>query len=487
MSLSLQGARASKWNLISTIILTVIQFSQLFILSNLLGPTQFGLMGMINVVVGFAQIYSDVGISNAIVSKQNINKNELSSLYYLNLLSGLLVSIIVICFTPVISYFYNEVRLVQPLLWISLIFVIIPIGQQFQVMFVKDLKFNLLAKFDIISYSCGFCFALMSALNNAGVMSLVWGQMATSIIKTSLLVCFGLRVWRPSFRLNFSEIKSYFQFGLYQMGEKTIHFFSTNLDYIIIGKFFGAQTLGYYTFAYQIAILPVMKINPIITQVSLPIFSKVQSDIQRLKRGYIKVIHYLSFINFPIYIGLIFISPILIHWLFAEKWSGSIIFIQILSVMGLIRSTIQPNSSLLISLGRADISFKWTVISMLVLLPCIVSGALVNGALGIAFGSLISQLILYQLNYIYVIRKFLGFCWKEYNGNLIKQFILSLLMLIPIIILNFGASSYNSLICIGGTTFSALFYLFLNKTLNKRVLDEMLKLLIKKNVVVKEH
>ncbi len=434
---------------------------------------------MITVVVGFAQIYSDVGISNAIIYRQHISKQQLSSLYYLNVLSGVFVFILVIGISPLIAMFYNEPRLLIPLCVISLMFVIIPIGQQYQVLSQKELRFNQLAKFDMLSYTLGLIVAITSAWLNAGVMSLVLGQLTTSTVKTVCLVLVGMRLWRPGFHFKFHEVREFIAFGAYQMGEKTIHFFSTNVDYIIIGKFFGAQVLGYYTFAYQIATIPVMKINPMVTQVSLPIFARIQNEKKRLREGYLTIIRYLNMINYPLYVGLIVTAPLLIPLVFGDKWQGGILFLQILSGMGLIRSTIQPNTSLLISIGRADLSFKWTILSMSILLPSIAVGAYLNEATGIALGYVVAQFILTYFNYR-MLKRVLSVNWLEYGWALVQPLLYCSGVAAYAWLIHWISddTSYLNLgLTIGG---AVVIYVVLTWLFNKRLVRELLQLVFKR-------
>lgn len=481
MSLKQKGAAASKWTSLSTIVVTLIQFGQLTILSRLLHPSDYGLMGMITVVVGFAQIYSDVGISNAIIYRQDISRQQLSSLYYLNVLSGVLVFLIVLAGSPLIAMFYNEPKLLAPLWWVSLIFIIIPIGQQYQVLCQKELKFNQLAIYDMLSYSLGLVAAITSAWMHAGVMSLVLGQLTVSSVKTLCLVIVGMRSWKPGLHFKFHEVKEFIKFGAYQMGEKTIHFFSTNLDYIIIGKMFGTQVLGYYTFAYQLAIIPVMKINPVVTQVALPIFARIQNEKKKLREGYLTVLQYLSMINFPIYAGLIISAPLFIPIVFGNKWDGSILFIQVLSLMGLIRSTIQPNSSLLIAIGRADLSFKWTVISMFVLLPSIGIGVVVGQAEGIAWGYVVAQCALSLINYR-MLRGIVRTNWLEYSWVFMRPLSYCLCMTAYVWAVR-SMSHEVPLVKLGLVlTGAILIYSVLTWIFSKSLIKEMLRLILKKSV-----
>ncbi|NJK40811.1 MAG: oligosaccharide flippase family protein [Acaryochloridaceae cyanobacterium SU_2_1] len=161
MSIKNQTTSGVIWTGIATIFTVVIQFLQLSILARLLDPSDFGVMAMIMVVIGFANAFADMGVSNAIIHYQNIQKRQLSSLYWLSILLGVCIFLIITLATPWIAQFFQEPRLRSMLLWASLIFIATPFGQQFQVLFQKELRFKYLAVVEIIASIVGSATAIV--------------------------------------------------------------------------------------------------------------------------------------------------------------------------------------------------------------------------------------------------------------------------------------------------------------------------------------
>ena len=91
MTLKSRAISGVKWTTLSTIILTVFQLLQLAVLARFLDPTAFGLMALVMVAIGFLQAFADMGISNAIIHKQNISTKQLSTLYWINIVSGVFI------------------------------------------------------------------------------------------------------------------------------------------------------------------------------------------------------------------------------------------------------------------------------------------------------------------------------------------------------------------------------------------------------------
>ena len=139
MTLKSKAINGVKWNSFASIIKVVLQFVQLIILSRLLSAEDFGLMAIVMVVVGFSQMFIDMGISNAIIYKQDVSKNQLNSLYWLSIIIGFVTFLIINASATLIASFYNNAKLESLLYLISVTFIVIPFGQQFMVLMQKKL------------------------------------------------------------------------------------------------------------------------------------------------------------------------------------------------------------------------------------------------------------------------------------------------------------------------------------------------------------
>lgn len=418
MNLKQQAVSGVKWGGVSMGVTTGLQFVTLAVLARLLSPSDFGLMGMIMVVIGFAQLFADMGISNAIIYRQDATREELSSLYWLNIMAGIVIFVVVCGASPLITAFYHEPRLSNLIYLSSLIFLITPFGQQFQILLQKELKFDQLAKIEIMASFANSVSAITLAILGMGVFSLIWGQLTGTSLRALLLSCVGWKNWRPHLHFATQDLKRYISFGLYQMGEKAVNYFNSNLDYLLIGSMLGAKALGYYTLAYNLILKPLSAINPIITRVAFPVFLKVQNNTEKLKKGYLKVLQLLSTVNFPMMAGLAVVAPIAVPVVFGEQWLPSIILIQILTIVGLLRSTANPVGPLLLSKGRADLGFKWNLALTITQVPGLYLGAKLGGTVGVAIAFTILICIYSVFNYLILIRTLLGPCLQEYIASM---------------------------------------------------------------------
>jgi lipopolysaccharide exporter len=374
-SLKEQAVSGVKWTSMSTVITVSVQFLQLAVLARLLSPEHFGLMGMVLVVIGFAQTFGDMGVSNALIHHQDATRDQLSSLYWLNMLSGIVVFVLVWMATPLVVGFYDEPQLKGMMFWASLIFLITPIGQQFQILLQKELRFNQLAWVEVASVTLGAIVATLSAVSGQGAFSLVWGQLALATTKVALLAKIGLNTWRPSLRFRRDDLKGYISFGLYQMGERSVNYFSWNMDKLLIGKLLGAEALGFYSVAYQLVIRPLFILNPTITQVAFPVLSKVQTDDTRLKRGYLRMIQAVAFVSMPVYLGMFAVAYPLLDILLGSGWGPAVDVFQVLVLLGVFYSLGNPLGSLLLAKGRADVGFWMNLFALPVYAAAIFIGS----------------------------------------------------------------------------------------------------------------
>jgi lipopolysaccharide exporter len=393
MSIKQKTASGVVWTGIATLSSVIIQFLQLAVLARLLDPSDFGIMAMIMVVIGFANAFADMGVSNAIIHRQNIQPRQLSSLYWLSVLLGISICLIIIVSIPWIAQFFREPRLAVLLLWASIIFIVTPFGQQFQILFQKELQFKYLAIVEILAVIAGSTTAILAALQGKGVLSLVWGQLATSSFRSILLAYRGWRSWRPMIFFDIKGLKEFLGFSIYQMAERSINYVAWNLDKLLVGKMLGSSSLGFYNIAYQLMVRPFMVLNPIMTKVALPVFASIQDDNERLRRGYIKMSQWIALINTPIYLGMLVMADPLIALLLGPKWSPSVAVFQILSGLGILYSLGNPLGSLLLAKGRADLGFWINVLGIIVYSLAVVVGARWD-SIGVAWSLLISDAFL---------------------------------------------------------------------------------------------
>lgn len=361
MTLKQRVFSAFRWTTFSSVVGSIIQLSQMAILARFLAPGEFGLMALAMVVIGFSQAFVDMGISNAIIHKQQITQEQLSTLYWLNVLAGTIVFTVIALLSPLVARFYNEKDLAFILILVGLTFVIQPFGQQFRVLMQKELRLDVISKVEIATKLVGLGVSVWLAIRGFGAYALVYATLVTAIFSTLWFFVLGFREHRPNMCFRLNEVKGFLGFGAYQMGDKSINYLSAHIDKILIGKVLGMESLGFYNLAWQLIIFPLQRINPIINLVAFPVYSKIQHDKAELARYYSLSLHALSIITVPLLIFMAFFSSEIIVTIYGKGWEQAAVLLSILSVVGIMKALGNPGGSVVLALGRADIGFWWNV------------------------------------------------------------------------------------------------------------------------------
>lgn len=475
MSLKKTAVSGVKWTTVSAAVASIMQLIQIAILARFLDKDAFGLMAMALFVIGISQIFIDMGISNAIIHKQEVNKKQLSTLYWLNIFIGIVIFLFVIGISPLVAYLYDTPELKPVIMWIAVSFLILPWGQQFDTLLRKDMKFKSLALRDVLAKSAGLVISVVLAYLGYGVYALVFANLASAIASVVLLTIIGVKYYRPRFVFSIKSLKNqgFFSFGLYQMGEKIINYFNSNFDTILIGKILGMESLGLYNIAKQLVMKPFQILNPIITKVAFPTFAKVQNDTLRLKNMYLKVIRLLSSANSPIYILMILLAKPIILLFFGSDWIEAVPIFQVLAVGTLFISIGNPVGSLQLAKGRADWGFYWNL-GMLAIMPLTIWSGSFYGLIGIAVALAVFYIIgTYILSWKLFILPLTQSKYVEYIWSFSKPILLSIISaILPYLILNFISSLNIYIELIVGILIYGLCYSILSLYFNRKLILE---------------
>ena len=439
-SLRSSAVHGVKWTSASMVTTTVIGLVQLAILTRLLSRSDFGLMAMIATVIGFAQVYADMGFSGAIIYRQHSSRDVLSSLYWTNLLAGIGLFAVIVGVSPLVARFFHEPQLVDLMRWASLIFLITPLGQQFQMLLQRELLFRRLGVIEIVASALGLCIAVASGLAHQGVYALIWAQLTVAAVKAALLALYGWRRWTPRLHLRLGDLKGYVSFGLYQMGERSIYYWAANIDYLLIGRFLGPEQLGLYSIAYNLVVMPLTKLVPVLTRVAFPLFARRQDDDAALRRGYCELVELVAFVTFPLLVGLAATSSVAVVAVFGATWASSVVLVQLLTPMGMAKSISSPTGSLLLAKGRADLGF-WANVTNTVVMICALIVAVQYGTKAVAATHSVLAVGLMPID-LYLLWRVSRLRWVAYLKRLVRPLLTSGIM---------GAVVYGTCVALRGT------------------------------------
>lgn len=352
MSLKERAFSSIRWTAFSMGTRAGVAFLQLAVLARILSPEDFGLQALAMTVIGMLAVFSDLGISSAIIHYDDISDEQLSSLYWLNVGLGVFLTLVVLLLSPLVAGFYANDALQPILLILSFVFIINASAQQLRVIAEKELQFSALARIEIASTLIGFTVALSSALLGAAVYALTYGYIAT--VGSFSMLCWLLlsRGWRPRLAFKWSDVSKHVRFGIHLLGVSVANTLSYQADVIVAGRMFSAAQVGLYFQPRELSMRIMLIINPIVTRVGLPLIAKVQNDRQALAKIYADTILMTASINFPVYAALALFAPEVVGIVLGSKWMAASGFMRAVAIWCAIRSIGNPIGSLLVGTGR---------------------------------------------------------------------------------------------------------------------------------------
>lgn len=300
------------------------------VLARLIPADDFGVVAVATVIIAFFNLFTDVGISPAIIQHKSLTERNLSDIFSFTLWMGVALSALFFMASwPIATYYDSPILLTLcQLLCINLFFAsanIVP-----NALFYKNKEFKFIAirsfTVQVVSGAAG----VVAALYGAGLYALIVGP----ILSSALLFFVSIRRYpqRPSMTLGLKSLRKIFSYSAYQFMFNVINFFSRNLDKLLIGKYMGMTQLGYYEKSYRLMMLPLQNITQVITPVMHPIFSDYQNDLQRLGSAYERIIRLLAFIGLPLSVLLFFTAEEVTLIIFGDQWMPSVPVFRILTL-----------------------------------------------------------------------------------------------------------------------------------------------------------
>ena len=366
-SVNLKGAAAKGlfWSAMERFGAQGIQFIFGILITRILLPADYGLLGKIIIFMAVGQTLVDSGFGSSLIWKKQPTQSDYSTVFYFNIsISAVLYSLFFLL-APVISNFYNEPQLTNLIRVLCLNFIILSFSLIQQVILQKKVDFKLLAYVNIAGSLISGFVGLWMALNGFGIWSVVVQLLLKSFITSLLLWVFNK--WRPLLEFDWLSLKELFNYGSKLTVASLIYTLFQYFYFNVIGKLFSNAALGFYTRAVQLQEFPVKTIGSIFNRVAFPVFSIIQNENERLKNAVRKTLRTMVFVLFPVLFGLIAISDELIEVLLTEKWLPASEYFKLFCAMGLFYAFQVLNGELLKTKGKSGWVLKLEIITKTIL------------------------------------------------------------------------------------------------------------------------
>jgi teichuronic acid exporter len=412
------------WSFSDSMATQIVQFTVGVLLARILSPAEFGLIGMITVFLAITQSFVDSGFGQALIRKKDADNADFSTVFYFNFLAGILLFVLFYFSAPLIAEFYKQPELKDIARVIGIIILINSTSVTQRTKLIKRVDFRQLMKINLTAAVISGIIAITMALTGFGVWSLVWRSIIGSAVQSILL--WYSNKWVPSLIFSKESFRSLFSFGSKLLISGLIDTIYRNIYLLIIGKFFSAVELGYYTRADQFSRLASQNLTGTVQRVSYPVLSMVQDDNERLKAGYKKLILSIMFITFAIMLGMAAVARSMILILIGEKWLPSVEFLQLLCLGAMLFPLHALNLNILNVKGRSDLFLKLEIVKKALAVPVIIIGVFL-GIRAMLLGMIVLSITAYFINSFYS-GKLINYSVREQIKDIMPSFLLSLVV-----------------------------------------------------------
>ena len=391
------------WSIIQVVGKQGTTFLIFAILAALLHPSDFGILGMAMAWIAFIQAFSEIGFGAALIQSQSVKSKHFSTVFFANIVIGILLTIVGILISWPSALFFKTPQLQPVVAVLSIGFIINSFSLTHVAIAQKKMRFRDLAVKDISSSLIGGGVGIILAYLKFGVWSLVAQSLTTNLI--GALILWFIIKWKPAARdFSIQHLKELWPYSSRIFAFNILKYFAQNTDKLVIGYLLGSTALGLYTFAFKIVVFPVSIFVGAIGNYLFPKYAKLQDNIKAIRDSYQFILKAINSTVLPVLILIVFISPILVPYIWGEKWQQAIPLIQILAILALSQSLISPVGQLMKSLGHPEWLFRWSVYITIIVLAFIWFGAYKYGVIGATWGITAAYLTGLPINFFLVQR-----------------------------------------------------------------------------------
>lgn len=441
----------------------IVQVLRIVVLARFfLGPSDFGLVAVAIAVVYVLAAVADLGTSSSILHRQDATREQISSVFWFNVLLGVVLCVLVAVTAPTVARLLGEPDVGPLLRVLAVCFVLDGVATPLIVLLRRDLEFRRASLAEAISVLVSSAVTLLWALMGAGLWSLVAGVVCQTLVRALLLMRWAWPRFDMLLRLRFDDLRGFLGFGAYQVAERLVGRVGDRIGQLLLEPLAGSVQLGLYSVASNLATMPMLQILPIIGQTTTPVLSMTQSDPQRMARGYFLACEVLMTIMAPMFLGMMVIAPTLVPFLLGEKWAEAVPIFQVLCLSTLCYAFFFFSGSLIIAKGRGALGLAFRAgLTVATIGPAAV-GAHYGQALGLSIGIAAISALAIAPYYVLVLRRILGPCLREFVGALCAPVLIGAVMAVVVYLVGGLLDDWRTLavlavqILVGGVVYAGL-------------------------------
>lgn len=389
-TLSQRVVHAGFWAFALRIADRLFGLARTVILARLLAPEDFGLFGIALLALSMLETFSETGFNAAIIQKKGDVKPYLDTAWTVQVIRGFLLALLLLVIAPYVAMFFGEPGAASLVRALALVTVLRGLVNTGVIYFRKELEFHKEFIYMFSGTLVDLAVSIPAALILRNAWALIFGLVVGQFVR--MVVSYLLHPYRPRPRLERARARELYTFGRWIFASHVLVFLLNHGDDMLLGKLLGATALGLYQMAYRLSNLPATELTHVISQVTFPVYSKLQDQLARVRQAYLQTLQVIAFISFPIAAGVAFLASDFTRVFLGGQWIPMVPAMQVLALWGLIRSISATTGPLFQGLGRPKIATILQLIRLAVLASCIFPLTTLWGMVGTAIAVVLSAL-----------------------------------------------------------------------------------------------
>jgi PST family polysaccharide transporter len=370
----------------------VVQTGATMIIARLLSPEDFGLQAEAIAITGIISLFRDGGLNMATVQRPVITHEETSTLFWINVGLGAMLTLITAASAPVVVGVFHEQRLFWITIVSALVFFLNGLCVQHQALLQRTLRFTTIAQIELSSLVVCSVVGVATAWAGFGYWSLVMMTLSTPIVTVAAL--WFVVGWIPGRPRHIGNVTSSLLFGGTVSSNMLLMYVATNMSpAFFLGRSWGSEAVGLFTRAYQVVNLPMQQLNNAVFNVAFPALSRIQHDQPLLCRSFLKGYSLQLAINTPVTVCAALFAEEVVRVLLGPQWPAAATLLVLLTPAVMSFSLLNPLGWFMVASGRATRSLTMALVLTPIMILGVGLGAR-HGSEGVAIGFSVAILAL---------------------------------------------------------------------------------------------
>lgn len=385
-----KAIKGSLWSLMETFSMQLVQFFVSIVLARILDPRDYGLIAITTIFTSISAAITDGGFEKTIIRQKDISETQVSTIFYINLGLGLLMTLLISAFAPIIAAFFKDDALIPLLRVVSISITLTALGQIQQILLMKELQFKKISFAKISASWISGISGVLFAMNGFGVWSLVYSALSYQIV---MLLFYWIRAsWYPRLIFSYSSVKPVIPYGLNVLFSSIFYFIIQQFNNFVVGRSYSKEQLGLFNRGNRFPELISSVIQKVVLRMSMPVFSKLQDDPVQLSNAVKKSSKIVAFVSFPLLFFMLVKAEDITVFLFTAKWKGSVIFMYFFCIIKLFEPFIAMQRELILTKGNSRLLLRIFIFTSLFEIALTLS-LIRFGILYVTFSTIIARVV----------------------------------------------------------------------------------------------